>query len=48
MSDAKEEVHDLISGHTDGNAVARGYGRGVDLKTLKAAMDQIDFPTFTL
>lgn len=46
MSDAKEEIHDLISGHTDGNAVARGYGRGVDLKTLKAAMDQIHFPSF--
>lgn len=47
-SDAKEEVHDLVSGHSDGNAVARGYGRGVDLKTLKAAVDQIVFPTFPI
>nr|WP_162233943.1 site-specific integrase [Brevundimonas sp. Leaf280] len=46
MSDAKEEIHDLISGHKDGNSVARGYGRGVDLMTLKAAMDLIDFPAF--
>lgn len=46
MSNAKEEVHDLISGHKDGNSVARGYGRGVDLATLKAAMDLIDFPAF--
>lgn len=46
MSDAKEEVHDLISGHKDGNSVARSYGRGVDLMTLKAAMDLIDFPAF--
>ena len=45
-SDAKEEIHDLISGHSEGNSVARGYGRGVDIKTLKAAMDLIDFPTF--
>lgn len=45
-SDAKEEIHDLVTGHTDGNSVARGYGRGVDIKTLKAAMDLIDFPAF--
>ena len=45
-SDAKEEIHDLISGHTEGNSVARDYGRGVKVATLKAAMDLIDFPTF--
>lgn len=48
MSAAKEEIHDLISGHKDGNGVARGYGRGVDLPTLKAAMDEIAIPGFGL
>tara|TARA_R110002051_G_scaffold225076_2_gene288023 strand:+ start:88 stop:1761 length:1674 start_codon:yes stop_codon:yes gene_type:complete len=44
MSEAKEEVHDLLSGHSDGNGVARGYGRGADLATLKEAMDLISIP----
>jgi integrase len=42
QSPVKEEISDLITGHTDGNAVARSYGRGVDLATLKAAIDQIE------
>jgi integrase len=41
-STVKEEIHDLLSGHSEGNSVARGYGRGVDLATLKKAMDQIE------
>ena len=45
-SSAKEEHHDLITGHADGNGIARGYGRGVDLAILKAAVDQIEFPGF--
>ncbi len=45
-SPAKEEIHDLISGHKGGNAVARGYGRGAHIAKLKEAMDLIDFPTF--
>ena len=42
MSPVKEEIHDLITGHSEGNTVARGYGRGVDLAVLKEAMDQIE------
>lgn len=42
QSPVKEEVHDLLTGHKDGNSVARGYGAGVDLGVLKAAMDQIE------
>lgn len=41
-SSVKEEIHDLLTGHSEGNTVARGYGRGVDLATLKAAMDEIE------
>lgn len=48
MSPVKEEIHDLITGHADGNGVARGYGRGVDLGTLKAAIDQIDILSLSL
>lgn len=42
MSPVKEEVHDLITGHTE-NAVARAYGAGVDIAVLKSAIDQIEF-----
>jgi integrase len=41
QSPVKEEVHDLLTGHQQGNSVARSYGSGVDLGTLKIAMDQI-------
>lgn len=41
QSPVKEEVHDLLTGHQQGNSVARSYGSGVDLGTLKFAMDQI-------
>lgn len=41
-SPVKEEIHDLITGHSKGNTVARSYGRGVDLAVLKEAMDQIE------
>lgn len=47
----KEEHSDLMSGHSEGNAVARGYGRGVDeqlLVALQQAMNSIAFPTFPL
>ena len=43
-SEAKEEIHDLISGHSEGNSVARGYGRGVKLARLKEVMDLIPIP----
>jgi len=42
------EISDLITGHSEGNLVARGYGRGVDLATLKAAIDLIRFPNLGL
>ncbi|WIY68090.1 site-specific integrase [Aquidulcibacter paucihalophilus] len=44
QSPVKEEVHDLLTGHQQGNSVARAYGAGVDLVTLKTAMDQIKIP----
>lgn len=47
-TDVKDEIHDLISGHSGGNAVGRAYGRGARISVLKAAMDRIDFPTFPL
>ena len=48
QSDVQEKVHDLISGHAGGNGVARNYGRGVDLKTLKAAIDDINLANLDL
>lgn len=45
QSGVKEEVHDLISGHAGGNGVARSYGRGADLKTLKEAVDALNLPS---
>lgn len=42
QSDVKEEIHDLLSGHAGGNGVARGYGRGVSLKTLSEAVNAIN------
>lgn len=44
MSPVKEEIQDLLSGHSEGNSVARGYGRGVDVRVLKAAINAIEFP----
>lgn len=53
VSGAKEEIHNLITGHNDGNVVARGYGRGADrrgvgLATLKRAVDMIEIPGLDL
>lgn len=45
QSGVKEEVHDLISGHAGGNGVARSYGKGADLKTLRTAVDEIHLAT---
>ncbi|WP_372707921.1 site-specific integrase [Brevundimonas sp.] len=42
QSPVKEEIHDLLTGHKEGNTVARGYGSGADLAVLKEAIDQID------
>lgn len=35
------EISDLLTGHSDGNTVARGYGRGVSLPILKEEMDRV-------
>lgn len=46
MSPVKEEIHDVISGHTSINSVSRGYGAGADIKTLTKEMARITFPDF--
>lgn len=47
-SGVQEKVHDLISGHAGGNAVARGYGRGAAIRVLKDAIDQIGIERIAL
>jgi integrase len=37
-----EEVHDALSGHTNGS-VSRGYGRGVPVSVLKEAIERIAY-----
>lgn len=41
-SPVKEEIHDRLTGHIGGNAIARKYGDNLDLATLKANMDLIE------
>lgn len=47
-ADVKEEIHDLLSGHAGGNGIARGYGRGVDLNTLRDAMNAVNLPALDM
>lgn len=48
QSNVKEEIHDLLSGHAGGNGVARAYGRGVDLNTLRDAMNAVNLPALDM
>lgn len=46
-SSEKEELHDLLTGHTNGS-IGRTYGHGAKIKSLKKVMDALDYPSFPL
>lgn len=45
QSDVKEELHDVITGHTNAS-VGRSYGPGADVEPLVREMAKITFPAF--
>jgi integrase len=41
----KEEISDLLTGHSFSESVGRRYARGAGLKTLAAAVNRVDYAT---
>jgi hypothetical protein len=41
----KEEISDLLTGHSFSESVGRKYARGAGLKTLAAAVNRVDYDT---